>query len=196
MKKISYDKIKNAYLNKGYKFFEGELNINLFAVRDVNAKADDKFDCTFGVAYEFKKMNMCETFSCTTIPGIFWLKKFFNEQWGGTAIMAEGQFRNSFVIGKQHGHDALIQCKAIPVYRDGNKDLIYDKNPSTIMKGIFSTNIHRAGTNSQIIGNWSAGCQVLQKSADMDRIIYLCRESAKIYGNVFTYTLFADDEVI
>lgn len=192
---ITYSKIKNAYKKKGYKFFDGTLNINFFAIRDKSEKIDDTFDCTFGIAYQLMGGYHVNCWPGTTLPGKYWMKNFFNKAFGGAAIMVPGQYLSAFIMGKQWGKDALIQRKPIPVYRDGNKDDVYDRDPSKIMTGIFSTNIHRAGMFSKIIDKWSAGCQVFQKNDDFELFWYSLKLSADIYGKIFTYTLFTDDEV-
>ena len=51
------------------------------------------------------------------------------------------------------------------VYRDKNKDNVYDLNDDNVHEGIFGINIHRAtakkGGKSWRVDKWSAGCQVI-----------------------------------
>ena len=78
-----------------------------------------------------------------------------------------------------------------------NKDNILDYDPRTIDVGIFGTNIHRAsktGTSTEV-NNWSAGCQVIANIDHFNEFMDICRQSAKLYGNKFTYTLFDQRQI-
>jgi hypothetical protein len=90
-----------------------------------------------------------------------------------------------------------VQRKAVKVYRDRNKDMILDMNPATIDTGWFGINHHRAQFSG--IANWinthSAGCQVIQDNSNYETLIRICEESAKNYGNSFTYTLLREEDV-
>ena len=114
----------------------------------------------------------------------------------GTAILKEGQYRGAYQIGLHKGkYKALVQRKVLPVYRDGNKNLVYDFFPHSIDKGIFGINIHKAGDNSTLIDGWSYGCQVFAKSIDFNAFMRLVERSASIYGNSFTYTLINEEDL-
>jgi hypothetical protein len=54
---------------------------------------------------------------------------------------------------------------------------------------MYGINIHKAGQNSQDVDNWSAGCQVFQKSADFNQFMDMTTKHRNLYGNDFTYTL-------
>ena len=58
-------------------------------------------------------------------------------------------------------------------------------------------NIHRSNpyTESYVVNKWSAGCQVFKKVEDYEKFMDLCGESAKIYGNSFTYTLIDEKDL-
>ena len=46
-----------------------------------------------------------------------------------------------------------------------------------------------------VINKWSAGCQVFKKIDDYNKFMELCKDSANIYGNGFTYTLITEKEL-
>ena len=58
-----------------------------------------------------------------------------------------------------------------------------------IIPGSFGINIHKAGKDSKDVDQWSAGCQVFQKSDDFNEFMGLARKHKNLYGNKFTYTL-------
>ena len=79
---------------------------------------------------------------------------------------------------------------------DNNKDAVYDFNPKTIEEGTFGINIHKAGTHSTQVDNWSAGCQVLANKEDFDTLMKLAhRQISQGYGKLFTYTLINEEDL-
>jgi len=113
----------------------------------------------------------------------------------GVARLVEGQYRSAYRIGRHQGkYEALTQAKPVKVYRDADKNLLYDS--SKTQEGIFGINIHKAGANSTYVENWSEGCQVFKRSADFDEFMNVCRKASVLYGNSFTYTLITTNDLI
>lgn len=86
----------------------------------------------------------------------------------GTAIAVEQQVLGShkFVTNKNWktlwlGAPYFQQILPITIYRDGNRDRKLDRAIRQL--GLFGINIHRGGVGN-VIGNWSAGCQVIPDS--------------------------------
>ena len=188
---------EKIFARKGYAFFtKGDYNLNIIGVRHKGAKVTNHFDDCLVVIYNTaNEKNVKRVFVCTTLPG----KKAMEHpmQIKGTAILKEGQYRGAYKIGYHKGkYKALCQAKALPVYRDGNKDDKFDLNPLSIDKGIFGINIHKAGDNSTLVDGWSYGCQVLSKSIDFNALMRLVERSAGIYGNSFTYTLINEEDLV
>ena len=133
-------------------------------------------------------------YNITTQPGLTYMENPSNSK--GTAILVEGQYRRAYKLGKHKGQNALIQCKNLKVYRDNNKNRKYDYNKQTIDEGKFGINIHRAGTNSTQINNWSAGCQVFANNSQFESFLRLCNLQVENgYGETFTYTLINEREL-
>ncbi len=85
----------------------------------------------------------------------------------GVARLVEGQYIDSHIMRLHAGkYEALGQNKAVKVFRDPNKDMVYDE--SKIQEGVFGINIHKAGADSTYVENWSEGCQVFKRS-DLSR---------------------------
>ena len=59
---------------------------------------------------------------------------------------------------------------------------------------MYGINIHKAGLNSEVVNNWSAGCQVFKKSADYNEFMALTDKHREKNGNKFTYTLLDERE--
>jgi hypothetical protein len=185
--------IKEHFALHGYQFFEkGEYNLNIFSIRSKNGrvnKFDDLIYCAYIDKYGHWRLHQ---WACTTDPGTFWLKNPSRVE--GTAILAPGQYRGVYKIDKHGGkYEALCQRLGdVKVYRDGNKDNIIDISSDSVMNGVFGINIHKSGSDSENVDKWSAGCTVFKRSVDFDIFMSICRESEKIWGNKFSYTLFSE----
>lgn len=171
---------------KGYKFFEGNLNINLIGVRN-NDSLTNEFDDKLIVVIQINgsvKVKEFENF--TTDPGHFYIKeKLLNKN--GCAIVKPGQYEGLYKIGKHRKkYPALVQVGEVTVYRDADKDELIDKG--TEDTGVFGINMHHAYKSKTIDAN-SAGCQVHQDQVQLNYILRLCELSAEVYGETFTYTL-------
>ena len=118
----------------------------------------------------------------------------------GVAILVPGQYRSSHTIGLHQGkYEALRQKSPLKVYRDNNKDGVYDFLEENIKEGIYGINIHRAtsseGGKSTQIDKWSAGCQVIAANADFDKLMEVVNKAATIWSNSFTYTLITSSDI-
>ena len=184
---------------KGYTFFDGnkQLNVNLIGVRRDNPGTNE-FDDFLVMIYRDKKLKeVCEVFPVTTDPGEYWLENPMNPK--GTAVLVPGQYRGTWQLGKhQNNYEALVQRKEVKVWRDNNKDKVIDyKSFHTISEGYFGINIHRSNPydKSYLVNKWSAGCQVFQSVDDFSEFMKICKKSANLYGNSFTYTLLTEQEI-
>jgi len=194
------EEVKKAVLSKGYKWFEnGDYNINIVGIRnsETENQITNKFDDCVTVSYKVNGEWNFHCFKATTDPGTHWTKNLLNKD--GVAILVPGQYRGSHTIGLHKGkYEALRQKKPLKVYRDKNKDGVYDLLEENIHEGIYGINIHRATAHgeSKQIDKWSAGCQVLAKTSDFNKLMELARKSSGLYGNSFTYTLIESKDII
>ena len=192
--------IKSYFFFKDYKFFDTpdkKLNINIIGVRRDN-QGTNTFDDFLLVMYREAELMVNSRYQITTDPGKYWLLNPMNPK--GTAILVPGQYRSTWQLGKHQGkYEALVQRKQVKVYRDNNKDQIIDYNNIALAldEGYFGINIHRSNPydESYVVNKWSAGCQVFKKVEDYNSFIEVCKESAKIYGNSFTYTLIEEKDL-
>lgn len=186
-------------INKGYTYFnKGAYNLNIIGVRHKGSKVTNKFDDCIVVTYNTPDNKpVKKIYPATTLPG----KKAMEHpmSYKGTAILKEGQYRGCWKIGYHKGqYKALVQVEPISVYRDGNKDDIFDLKPTCIDKGVFGINIHKAGNavnGSTLVDGWSYGCCVFQKAIDFSAFMRLVERSASIYGNSFTFTLINEEDL-
>lgn len=200
-----YDKIMKADMAnimtcKGYHYFtNGEYNVNIIGVRAYNKdnRVTNAFDDFLVVTYKNNWGWVKKAWSITTEPGLVSMKgKLFNPK--GTAILSEGQYISAYKFGKHKGqYEALVQARPVKVFRDGNKDDVYDMNPETIENGCFGINIHRSNPymSSVKVDNWSAGCQVFSNPNDFTNFLNLCNKSRDLYGDAFTYTLINETDL-
>ena len=200
MELLTPKNIKSYFFFKDYKFFDTpdkKLNINIIGVRRDN-QGTNTFDDFLLVMYREEELMITNRYQITTDPGKYWLLNPMNPK--GTAVLAPDQYRSTWKLGKhQAKYEALVQAKPVKVYRDNNKDEIIDYNniALTLDQGYFGINIHRSNPYDQsyVINKWSAGCQVFKKVEDYNSFIEVCKESAKIYGNGFTYTLIEEKDL-
>ena len=190
---ILFNAIKNIYNKKNYSFFiNGNYNLNIFGIRDTTGSVN-KFDDLIGLAYKKDNEPVVKLYNATTDPGLYYLNNPMRVE--GTAILKEGQYKGAFKIGLHKGsYTALIQNKALPLYRDRNKDNKLDFDESTITTEMAGINIHRAtstaGNKSVQVDKWSAGCQVIAAFDDFKEFMEIVNKSSSLYGSTFTYTLF------
>jgi hypothetical protein len=199
--KFSADKIKKAVESKGYKWFEGgDYNLNIVGVRNSNTNGvvTNKFDDMITLTYEVGDVLKYHEFDATTDPGAHWEKNLLSKD--GVAILVPNQYRGSHTIGMHQGkYEALKQQKPVKVYRDKNMDGKYDMLAENIQEGIFGINIHKAGSRiegSTQIDKWSAGCQVLSKESDFNKLMELAHKASALYGKSFTYTLIESKDIV
>lgn len=192
-----YD-FKKLFERKGYAFFtKGVYNLNIIGVRNKGNKVTNMFDDVLVIIYKTPSGRVeRRTFSITTQPGVRTMMNPINRK--GTAILAPGQYRGCWKLGLHKGqYAALVQCKPVKIFRDNNKDLLYDCAPETTEKGVFGINIHKAGPNSYQVDNWSAGCQVFQRHYDFNSFIRYCKNQiANGFGDTFTYTLLDEEDMV
>jgi hypothetical protein len=184
MKAPTISKLKEVAAKKGYKWLPFQL-INIRSIAD----APDQFDDLLGVVHDDK----VTWHTGTANPGVHWLLNFMNPK--GTAVLAEGQHLNSWVIGyHKKQYKALVQYAPVPVYRDNNKN----KKSEQIGKAIYGNygiNHHRANANaiSRIIDKWSAGCLVRNNPKEYEEFMTLCENSGVKY---FSCILFNEKDFL
>lgn len=196
MKTYTLTQIQEACRKLGYSFFEkGDYNLNIIGIRNLSTnKIDNLFDDTLFLAYKVEGRFHVLQYPMTTQPGTYYMRNLMQPL--GAAIMVPGQYK-SYEIGLHQGkYEALVQRGPLKIYRDKDRDNQYDYDPTTIQDSYNDgINIHKAGRASKKIDNWSAGCQVLANSDEYDIFINLCKRSAVLYGNKFTYTLLTSNQI-
>jgi len=196
------EQIERAVKAKGYKWFEDAANkgydVNVVGVRNnspaVYRKVTNVFDDWLTITFKDSLGNW--NFFCwnaTTDPGKKGVQQFHNAK--GVARLVPGQYRSTWMVDKHQGkYDALCQRLGdVTVWRDANKDLVFDEKVKDT--GMFGINIHKAGTDSTWVENWSEGCQVFKRVKDFNEFMSICKRAAKIHGNKFSYTLLESTDI-
>lgn len=203
IKTALYSKIKDydfekLFKRKGYVFFtKGIYNLNIIGIRAKGNQITNSFDDYLMLIYKTPNGTWSrQIYNITTDPGIYYTTNIPNKK--GTAILVPGQYRGAYKIDKHKGkYFALCQKKPVKVWRDRNKDKVYDWDPSTLEEGLFGINIHKAGIRSNRINTWSAGCQVFAIEQQFKSFMNYCnKQIANGLGDTFTYTLLHEDELI
>lgn len=195
----SREKIESAVKSKGYVYFEDPTNkgydVNIIGVRNSipGNKVTNVFDDILTLSYKDDKgVWQYHEWMNTTEPGKKGVMEYHNVN--GVARLVEGQYRGSHALGLHQGkYEALRQSKPVKVWRDKNRDMIFDE--TKIDEGVFGINIHKAGQDSTWVENWSEGCQVFKRVKDFDEFMKIVKKSSKIHGNSFSYTLINSSDI-
>lgn len=194
---LTYD-LEKLFKKKGYLFFtKGNYNLNIIGVRsNQGRKVTNKFDDVLIVDYNTPTGHRRDIYSITTDPGLYYMKNPINKI--GTGILVPNQYKSTYALDYHNGkYLALCQrLKPVEVYRDNNKDDVYDLYPEKIERGMFGVNIHKSGTDSTQIDKWSAACQVFANEKYFNEFIATCKKARDTYGNSFTYTLITEEDMI
>ena len=181
-----FEKIRKIYLSNGIPFED----FNIFGIRNEEEQKDAFNDFICVAAREAVFM-----FQGTTDPGRYWTENGgYNPDKQGVAHLCYGYHKNAYMIGKHGDYDALVQWGApVKIWRDKNRNHKHDEG-DIITSGYFGINIHMADKNyiAQTVGQWSAGCQVIQNPSDFKIFMELCRNSEK---KKFSYMLINIKEV-
>lgn len=197
---MSYTKeqVEATIKSKGYVWFDDNANkgfdINIVGIR--NSKTGNTvtniFDDFLTLSYKEGGVWKFHIWPATTDPGKKGVMEYHNA--AGVARLVPGQYRGSHGIGLHQGkYEALKQAKNVKVYRDANRDMVY--NEDKIQEGVFGINIHKAGADSTYVENWSEGCQVFKKASDFEAFMAIVRKARDIHGNSFTYTLLESKDI-
>ena len=197
------EQIEKAVKAKGYAWFEDASNktydVNIIGVRNNDPSIADKvtnvFDDMLTISFKDESLNwQYYAWNATCDPGKKGVMEFHNNK--GVARLVPGQYRGVWAIDKHQGkYEALCQRNGnVTVWRDANRDLLFEEKVTDT--GMFGINIHKAGTDSTWVENWSEGCQVFKRVKDFDAFLAICKKAAKIHGNKFSYTLIESTDIV
>jgi hypothetical protein len=168
-------------LKELYNFYNAEWEeVNIFGVRNEKDADKDQFNDIIGIATDTEIFR----FVGTTDPGQYWVKNPITYNGvTGAAHLVEGFYKGVWMIGlhaanTNFSHEAFLQIgNAVSIWRDVNENNIDDGEPR--QKGYFGINLHRASVNvdAQVIGNYSAGCQVIRNVDDFRKLLSIAKES-------------------
>lgn len=184
------EQVESAMRQKGYVYFTGDkdYNLNIIGIRNSSTgqQVTNLFDDLMTVSYKLGGNWIYKEWPITTDPGTRGVKRYQNKR--GVARLIPGQYRSAYGIGYHKGqYEALTQIKEVKVYRDANRDMVFNEN--TTQEGLFGINIHKAGVDSRTVENWSEGCQVFKREKDFKEFMEICKKASELYSNSFTYTL-------
>lgn len=196
-KLLTYD-FEKLFKSKDYAYFtNGIYNLNIIGIRAAGNQVNNSFDDLLVLVYKTPTGKWArQIYMCTTDPGLYYMLNPTNRK--GTAILVPGQYRGAYQIGMHRGkYKALVQVKPVKVYRDSNKNEIYDWDINTLEEGLFGINIHKAGAFSKRVDTWSAGCQVFASEQEFKSFMNYCQKQIDNgLGKSFTYTLLKEEDLV
>jgi hypothetical protein len=196
---VTIDGLLESMDNMNYTVFKDDskpFNLNLIGIRSKDM-TPNTFNDLFCILWKYEGEWNLLKYECTTDPGLYWLKNPMMDK--GTAILKEGQYFGMWELDYHKGlYEALKQVGLVTVIRDANRDGKLDMSTGIEETGRFGINGHRANAKYESIqvDKWSAACQVLCNPDNFNNLIYLCKESAKFWGNSFTYTLLNESNLV
>ena len=193
----SKEQIEKAVKSKGFVWFNGakDYDVNIVGVRNATPgqKVTNLFDDKLTLSYKINGQWFYHEWDATTEPGKKGVMQFHNS--GGVARLVPDQYRGVYKVSMHQGkYQALCQRLGdVTVWRDKNRDMDFDE----IIRdtGMFGINIHKAGTVSNFVENWSEGCQVFKRTKDFNDFMVLINRAKEIHGNHFTYTLIISSDI-
>ena len=193
----SKEQIEKAVKSQGYVWFNGakDYDVNIVGVRNATPgqKVTNLFDDKLTLSYKIGGEWFYHEWDATTEPGKKGVMQFHNS--GGVARLVPDQYRGVYKVSMHQGkYQALCQRLGdVTVWRDKNRDMDFDE----IIRdtGMFGINIHKAGTVSNFVENWSEGCQVFKRTKDFNDFMVLINRAKEIHGNHFTYTLIISSDI-
>ena len=193
----SKEQIEKAVKSKGFVWFNGakDYDVNIVGVRNATPgqKVTNLFDDKITLSYKINGEWFYHEWDATTEPGKKGVMQFHNS--GGVARLVPDQYRGVYKVSMHQGkYQALCQRLGdVTVWRDKNRDMDFDE----IIRdtGMFGINIHKAGTVSNFVENWSEGCQVFKRTKDFLDFMVLINRAKEIHGNHFTYTLIISSDI-
>lgn len=193
----SKEQIEKAVKSQGYVWFDGakDYDVNIVGVRNATPgqKVTNLFDDKLTLSYKINGEWFYHEWEATTEPGKKGVMQFHNS--GGVARLVPDQYRGVYKVSMHQGkYQALCQRLGdVTVWRDKNRDMDFDE----IIRdtGMFGINIHKAGTVSNFVENWSEGCQVFKRTKDFNDFMVLINRAKEIHGNHFTYTLIISSDI-
>jgi hypothetical protein len=191
------EQIEKAVKAKGYVYFASakDYDVNIVGVRnsEPGQKVTNIFDDKLTISYRVDGKWHYHDWDATTEPGKKGVIQFHNSK--GVARLVPGQYRGVYAISKHQGkYEALCQRLGnVTVWRDKNKDMTFDETKTDT--GMFGINIHKAGTVSNFVENWSEGCLVFKKTKDFNEFMAIINKAKDFHGNHFTLTLIESNDI-
>ena len=193
----SKEQIEKAVKSQSYVWFDGakDYDVNIVGVRNAipGQKVTNLFDDKLTLSYKINGEWFFHEWDATTEPGKKGVMQFHNS--GGVARLVPDQYRGVYKVSMHQGkYQALCQRLGdVTVWRDKNRDMDFDE----IIRdtGMFGINIHKAGTVSNFVENWSEGCQVFKRTKDFNDFMVIINRAKEIHGNHFTYTLLISSDI-
>ena len=185
------EQIEAAVKAKGYAYFAGakDYDVNIIGVRnsDTGKTVSNLFDDKLTISYRVDGKWFYHEWDATTEPGKKGVMQYHNAN--GVARLVPNQYRGVYAVSMHQGkYQAVCQRLGnVTVWRDKNKNMTFDEVETDT--GMFGINIHKAGTVSSFVENWSEGCQVFKKVKDFNEFMVIANRAKEIHGNHFTYTL-------
>lgn len=166
--------------------------ILLIGIRDDSNPMADQWNDLVGYATK----DVIELFPGTTDPGVYWTFHQINPPHGAAHVVT-GYHPNVWQVGMHFYWEALVQSGGpITIWRDDHNSFQQSAD-DPIQKGFFGIDYHHGG-DSPTIGQWSAGCQVTQSTANFAKTMAAVKGSQKFKANpkaTFSYLLVTKKDV-
>lgn len=150
-----------------------------------NEDAPNVFD---DKGYLFRGEQFIKVFPMTTNAGVPYLQGGFLKynKVGVAHVKANEWYHDLWAYGLHHGKmPALVQVGNILIFRDGDMD-VHAEEIGKVIKGLFGINFHSTKYDftyhvvTPRVGEWSAGCQVVNDTETYLMIINMIKNQHRI----------------
>ena len=175
--------------------------VNVFGIRSMSSRAGVYDDECMLIVGDPDDGVVVWRWCITTDPGPYFMTHPVHHK--GCASLAHG-FQYMYTVGwhkagKSPGYRACNQLGNVLVYRDNDRDRVFEYDVESIMVGRFGINHHHGGEDSEpgdTFEGKSAGCQVWCKKTEFNgEYLPLVTESERHHGKGFPYAVILQAEV-
>lgn len=185
--------ILEIFRNKNYYLHTEEYRLNPIAIR--SAKPEYGFNDLFGFIYMDNGEWKIELFSACTDASVFFENHPINKI--GVNIIIPNQYLGVMKIGHHsQEYELLRQVKPITFGLSLDKNKIYSLKNVKYIESLSFANVIKSNDSiiKKYINKYVQGQIIIQNQKDFDRMKFLVKRSADIYGSVFDLTLISENE--
>jgi len=169
---------------RGFEIFTRPYELNIVGLRNRNVRNADEIH----VFYKINSRNWnYHVYEAITDSATIWQGKAPYPL--RPVLLAEGQYKGAYKLGKHKNTDALVEVKPVTVVRDLDRSSLMSAGTKT--SELFGIDILAATEEGETISLdiQDEGCQLLLGDENFKEFLGYCGKHKELYGNEFSYSL-------